>query len=163
MALAQTHLDAAKATTPGARAAVFIRGFASHIQAALNDPDNLAQVRELCVEAAQMADDVALTVEHGEEAVRMRETAAQVAARPEAQTPVAPSVDTPRVPPTAHAAPTDYQRAPTPETVGTVPAQPTRGERGQSAPAGDGPGPGTAKPKEDKGEPAGARTATPKR
>lgn len=160
MSLAQVHLDASRGDSAGARAAMFVKGMASRIQNEINNQD-FAAIRELCVQAAQMADDVALTVEHGGERAEQirqsrREGAELSGARTSTQ--VAPSVDTPRVPPTPHAGPTDMQRAPTPETTGTVPAQPVTGERAQSAPKGDGPGPATATAKEQTGTAAGART-----
>lgn len=165
MSLDQVHRDAAQGATAGNRVALFIQGFASRIQNECNNKD-FAAIRELCVQAAQSAEDIALSMEHGwDSAERMRredlEHAQARAARNEPGR-VAPSVDTPlnaNAPP--HAGPTDLQTAPTPETHGTVPAQPTTGERAQSAPR-SGPSPGHApdasEQKEQKGEPAGART-----
>lgn len=140
MSLAQIHADTAHGTTSGARAALFIKGLASRIQNECNNQD-FAAIRELCVGAAQMADDVALTVEHGaDEAERIRDDKRKAGAMTGVATAtrVAPSVDTPRVMP-PHAGPTDAARAPVPEREGTVEAAPTVGERGQSAPVGDTP------------------------
>lgn len=165
MSLDQVHHDASEGTTAGARAALFLKGFASRIQNECNNRD-FAAIRELCVQVAQRADDFALTIEHGwDEAETMREEererAQGRAARNETQQ-VVPSVNTPREMP-AHAGPTDVQAAPTPKTAGTVPAQPTTGERAQSAPNPDGPAAGqgsqSAKEKEQHGTVAGARTA----
>lgn len=179
MSLLAVHADAAEGASPGARAAVFIKGLASRIQNECNNQD-FAAIRELCVQAAQMADDVALTVEHGQErADELREAQRGRAAISGAATapPVARSVDTPRdVTRTEHAGPTDMQRAPTPERDGTVAARPATGERGQSAPKGDTPqnpgarSAGTAAPhtapsgatgKEQTGTPAGDKSDKP--
>lgn len=159
MALTQTHAEAATLTTPGARAAAFIRGFASHIQAACNNQD-FGMIRELAVQASEMADDVALSVDHGHEKARsIREANAERVREAGAggMPPVAPSVDTPRVTPAGapHAGPTDYQAAPTPERDGVMEARPVSGERANSAPNSDKPGAGTASVKEKTGTPAG--------
>lgn len=163
MALSQTHAEASTLTTPGARAAAFIRGFASHIQAACNNQD-FGMIRELAVQASEMADDVALSVEHGDDKAReIREANAEKVrmAGASAMPPVPPSVDTPRDThsTTPHAAPTDYQAAPTPERDGVTEARPASGERANSAPNTGQPGAGTATVKEKTGAPAGDRAA----
>lgn len=175
--LAPLHQEASQATTSGGRFAAWVKGFASRIQNECNNQD-FAAIRELAVQAALQADDFAMTVEHGaDEAARMRDGAARRDAQAiDSSQRVAPSVNTPLVSQdpfdgdgrrvTPHAGPTDLQRAPTPEREGTVPARPTTGERGQSAPAGDGPKAGAsgtpADAKEAKGEPALSHT-TPKK
>ena len=164
--LSTLHRDASQATTSGGRFAAYVRGLASRIQNECNNQD-FAAIRELAVQAALAADDVALTVEHGwDEAQRRRGVQSEAReARLDSTQRVAPSVDTPIQPrPDApHAGPTDLQRAPTPETDGTVEARPATGERGQSAPESGGPkaagAPGTpAEAKETRGEPATSAT-----
>lgn len=165
--LAPLHREAAQSTTPGGRFAVWVKGFASRIQNECNNQD-FAAIRELAVQAALQADDMAFNVEHGwDEAERMRrEQSEREAGRAGGTARVAPSVDTPLAAraDAPHAGPTDLQRAPDGARE-TVPAAPATGERGQSAPAGDGPtasgSPGTpAAVKETRGEPALASSAS---
>lgn len=167
--LSPLHRDAAQGTTPGARAAIWIKGLASRIQNECNNQD-FAAIRELAVQAALQADDFALTVEHGdEEARRIRDSRSAGPTGVDSSQRVAPSVQTPLAAreDAPHAGPTDLQRAPTPEHDGTVTARPATGERAQSAPKGNEPavgGGGTpSAEKEQKGESALSHTAQAER
>ncbi len=149
MDLTPLHRETADAASPGARFTTYIRGLGSRIQAACNNQD-FGMIREIAVQAALAAEDVALTIEYGWDEAQKRRAAVADAAQARlavAAPPLAPVAVTPGPRGDApHAGPTDHLRFGQPggtvvsegtvDSAGTVESVGTVSARGTAVSAG---------------------------
>ena len=112
--LSPLHHEAAQAATSGGRFAAYVRGLCSRIQNECNNMD-FGAIREIAVQAAAAADDVALSIELGWEEAEARrgvvtEAAGVSAAEAERVVALGATGTTERSP-EPHAGPTDTREA----------------------------------------------------